>query len=174
MNVLLFGIILFVIPFGVQIVLWRRNIVSKTPKIIIAIFIFGFFLLGIINVLLTGYHLIYAGINLKYIYRLLHSYLIASSMFIAYLLTYTAIESDSPSGLILKKVEKYGMNGLPNNELKGILTNNNTVLERLEGLIRDKNVTKQNGRYVMTRNGRLLLYTILFLRSLFTSDEFRG
>lgn len=92
--------------------------------------------------------------------------LFAASLILSYMITYTAIEADSPSLVIVRRVEASGARGLTKEELLADLDDAKLVLPRVADLLVDRMAVLEGGRYSTTPKGRLLARIFAFYRNL--------
>ncbi len=88
--------------------------------------------------------------------------LIFVSLTLAYLLTMPAIESDSPSSVILLHIEKCGDKGCTLNDLRGVVTDERFVGERIHGMVKQGLVVSEGNSYAITDAGRHFLRFFVF------------
>jgi hypothetical protein len=93
------------------------------------------------------------------------------SLVLAYLITYSAIEVDSPSLVIILKIAESGDNGIESSALSAWLTDELLVDPRLADLVRDKAARLENGRYHLTPKGMLLAEIMVFYRRLLKAGK---
>ena len=162
--------ILFLIPFLIHIFSWRMGLVRKTSGNILYLFVLSW---AVIFVLLFALRPLFPVLLPITNLTLIHSFLLAASLFAAYLLTYPGLEADSPSGIILLAVERAGATGLEpqalENIVSGKLNDQAVILKRLQDLHRSQILTKTGNLYFITQKGRLFLRFFTFPRRLFTS-----
>jgi len=82
--------------------------------------------------------------------------LFSGSVFAAYIVSYPAIEADSPSLLIALAVAKAGGNGVSQAELCARFDDANLIYPRLNDLLTDKMAVLEGGKYKITAKGVLL------------------
>ncbi|MFA5039207.1 MAG: hypothetical protein WC732_05965 [Candidatus Omnitrophota bacterium] len=80
-----------------------------------------------------------------------------AGLVLSYLVTYSALEVNSPTLEIMLWASQRGHQGLSMEELRSRMTDDYLVLERLKDLRRDGMVTiQENGRYSLSKKGRRL------------------
>ncbi|MFA5160859.1 MAG: hypothetical protein WC421_01310 [Elusimicrobiales bacterium] len=82
--------------------------------------------------------------------------LCAASMALAYIITYSAVEADSPTLVIALAIRAAGGAGLSPEEIFAGFDDGRLIAPRLGDLVSDKLAVIENGRYRITRRGRLL------------------
>jgi hypothetical protein len=160
------GISTFLLSFVIHIIIWRYKLIHRSPKNIIIIFLLCFILV----IVLLNIQQIHIFGFIDYIYILF----INSALFIAYLFAYPAIESDSPSFLILCYIKSKGKNGSDVNELRRIITDDNFIYERLDGMVRDGLIKLNDDKYILSGSGLSIFRIFKFIRSIYTKDNFGG
>ena len=153
MWILINGAGLFIVAFILQIFLWRTDRIRKTPGNIFIIFI-CVYAAWVMTIFLTQ---VSVNFHLSNEVRTAHSLLLALSLFIAYMVVYPGIESDSPSCSVLLTVERAGDQGIGEDKLLLELGEDQFVPDRLRGLVRDGKLLCLNGRYQLTPQGRSFL-----------------
>ena len=89
-----------------------------------------------------------------------------AALFAAYLITYSAIEVDSPSLLIVQRVAEAGPQGLATAALRSELDDNELLIPRVEDLIRDKMLETSGDTYQQTEKGKKFIRIFIFYRGL--------
>lgn len=97
---------------------------------------------------------------------LAHALALYTALFAAYLITYSAIEVDSPSLLIVQKVADAGPSGLASSELRQELGDETLLIPRVEDLVRDRMLEGSPEQYRLTEKGRGFIQIFVFYRSL--------
>lgn len=90
---------------------------------------------------------------------------------LAYMVTYSAVQADSPSMAILLHVERAGARGRRREELAAALDDRVVILPRLEDLVGGALATVQQGRYVINGRGALLARTYIAYRALLKMEK---
>ena len=88
------------------------------------------------------------------------------SLTLAYLITYSAIEADSPSLLIVRKILEAGSFGLSKKSLEDELDNSVLIEPRINDLLRDKMAELHEGKYRLKMKGLLLARLFTFYRNM--------
>jgi hypothetical protein len=86
---------------------------------------------------------------------------------LAYGVTYTAIEADSPTMKILDEVLEAGDNGLHLGELEARMTDEVLLYPRVADLVRDKMAVYDAGYYKITKKGHILETIFRIQRNVF-------
>ena len=82
------------------------------------------------------------------------------------MITYTAIEADSPSLVLIMKVSEAGSEGLDSKKLEQMMSDDILVIPRLEDLVLDKMAYINGNRYFLTAKGVLMVRIFLYYRKL--------
>lgn len=81
--------------------------------------------------------------------------LYVTSFILAYMITYSAVEADSPTLVMIKAVADAGPAGLRRGDFYAAMSDGVLVEPRLRDLLTDRMAVLENGRYVLTGKGRL-------------------
>ena len=71
----------------------------------------------------------------------------------AYLITYSAVEVDSPSLVLIMTIQKAGKKGFPVTDFKNFITDELVVIPRVNDLVHDKIAKYEGGIYKLTQKG---------------------
>jgi hypothetical protein len=155
MNVLIAGSLLFVIALLLHLAVWRLRYPANPIKTLILLF-GSVALLGII---FLSWYASYTAI------QYMHIVLFFLSLFISYLITYSAIEADSPSLVIVLRIARCGKEGLPSESIKETLGNDLLIEPRLKDLLEAKLVDLSGLTYKINGKGRLFLLPFVIYRN---------
>ena len=84
----------------------------------------------------------------------------------SYIITYSALEADSPSLVIIKTIANAGREGLSKDKLRAILNDDILVRPRLADLLTDGMATIDDGKYRLTSKGYLSARIFITYRKL--------
>ncbi len=149
MNSLIVGAAIFIMIVCAHLVSWRL-INFKSPAKGLIIILAGVMTLSLF-LLLREPLITVAYINLIFV-----------SLTLAYLLTMPAIESDSPSSVILLHIERCGEKGCTIDDLQAIVTDDRFVGERIRGMVKQGLIRKSGTDYAITDSGRHFLRFFVF------------
>lgn len=90
---------------------------------------------------------------------------------LAYLVTYSAIQADSPTMTLVLRLGEAGPSGLSVDEMLADLDDDVLVTLRLEDLVAGNLVRRHDGRYVISRRGALLAKTYIVYRRLLGMEK---
>ncbi|MBI4349904.1 MAG: hypothetical protein HY550_00550 [Elusimicrobia bacterium] len=81
--------------------------------------------------------------------------LYVSSLILAYMITYSAIEADSPTLVMIRTIADAGEDGMAKEDLLAALNNGVLIEPRLRDLLTDRMAALVGGKYALTPKGRL-------------------
>ena len=100
MNILLYGLSLFFLAFGIHLIIWRVHLPQYHSKTLLLTFM-GTFFLGVIFTPLFPRGGLWALFLPHGLFELVHVFLLFLFLTLAYIITYSALEADSPSLVII-------------------------------------------------------------------------
>jgi len=156
MRVLFWGLALFAGAFFSQLIIWKIRLPDRQSKTLLQIFC-CIFLGGLFTIWFTG--LVFQPLDIippQGLSEYLHVSLFFISFTFAYLITYSAIEVDSPSLIMILAIQKAGENGLTKEEFEQSNTDDILTLPRINDLAHDKIAYLQGNKYRLTPKGFLL------------------
>ncbi|QPJ65336.1 MAG: hypothetical protein G3M78_08005 [Candidatus Nitrohelix vancouverensis] len=101
----------------------------------------------------------------------LHYSFLYIALTLAYLNTYPGLEADSPSLVIVMTIHQGGEEGVAVEKFYETLTDDLLVKPRIRDLLVDKMATLDDGKYRLTRKGRLLAVLFGAYRSLLKAPK---
>tara|TARA_B100000315_G_scaffold63336_1_gene57532 strand:+ start:6171 stop:6695 length:525 start_codon:yes stop_codon:yes gene_type:complete len=153
MVVLLWSAALFLSALLIQIFLWKIRLPDRQAKTLLVVFCITF-VFGIAWILATHPTLPVFGMSApQHIAEYLHITLFYWAFAMAHLITYSAVEVDSPSLVMTMAIQKAGKKGLSIEAFKRSMTDEILVLPRVRDLIHDKIAVLENGIYKLTSKG---------------------
>ena len=170
MNILLSGLFLILLAFLIHLVVWKIHLPKRQTPALLGIF-FGAYFFAILFfelILPTQYHssLLPQGF-LEYI----HVFLFFTSFTLAYIITYSAIEVDSPSLVVTLKIAEAGAEGLERSKLIETMNDDVLVRPRINDLIADKMAYIEGNKYKLTSKGFLMLSVITLYRKMLNEGK---
>lgn len=166
MRVLGWGIGLFAAAFLVQLALWRVRIPVRQVKALLAIFA-GALLAALAA---GGYAAAAAPAWRSLLPRggaeWVHLALFHLAATLAYMITYSAVEVDSPSLHMVLAIRAGGAAGLPEADLLALRSDERLVAPRVRDLVTDRMAVLAGGRYRLTPKGALLARTFVLYRAI--------
>lgn len=103
-----------------------------------------------------------------------HIFLYFCSVTFVYIGVYTLFEADSPSLLIIDRINEAGAEGLAQDKLYESLNDDVLVVPRVNDLLRDGMATLENGRYKIKPKGISMVQALLFHRRIMKADHRGG
>lgn len=161
MNTLFWGSVIFCSAFILHVIIWKVRIPKNQTKILLMIF-FGTLCAGFI-VLCFLIHLTLA--------EYLHISLFFISLTLAYITTYSALEVDSPSLVMVMNIAAAGNIGLEKKKFEEITNDDRLVKPRVRDLITDKLAFLEGDRYRLTSRGILVARIFIFYRKLLKAQK---
>lgn len=168
MRILAWGLGLFALALLAHLALWRARRPLRHTRALLRIFAL---------VLAGGLLLLRAGADgggRTGLCELAPVALLFVSLALAYIVTYTAVQVDSPSLVMVLAVARAGERGVSRAELEAALTDDLLVTPRLDDLVRDEVATCRDGVYRLTGRGLPYLRLIRFWRRLMGLPEQGG
>lgn len=148
-------LIFFLLAFTIHLIVWKIKIPRKQTTAILKIF-YGILIVGLVSL----------WFNYGNIFLILHIFIIYSALLAAYIITYTAIEVDSPSLVMILTISNAGDKGLKKDKLFTSLTDELLVIPRLRDLLRDNLAYLEYNKYKLTSNGQTFIKIFIFYRRL--------
>jgi hypothetical protein len=154
MTTLVLGLGLFLLALAAQLAVWRVRLPRRQTRAILAIF--GAVLAaGLLAVRLwpglCGPLDPPAGAA-----GLLHVALLYFSLLGSYVISYSALEADSPTLLMVRMIDRAGAEGIAREAFLQGMNDELLVLPRLADLLRDRMAVLAGGRYRLTAKGRFM------------------
>ena len=166
MILLFWGVALFFIAFLIQLLFWKVWFPRRQAKTLLVLF-FTTFIFGFVWILTLSPALPSLGIYPpQHIEEYLHIGLFYWVFTMAYLITYSAVEVDSPSLIMTMAIHKAGKKGLPVNVFKKSMTDEILVIPRVNDLVHDKIAILENNIYKLSFKGIVLAKIFNSYRSL--------
>jgi len=158
MQIFLTTCALLVVSVLAQIVLWKIRLPDQQIKALLVIFavVFGMWLVGAIVFSMA-------------LLEVLHVGLFYMSVSLCYVITYSAIEADSPTLSLIHLLGEKRAQGCSGEEIARFLTRHSFVRARLAVLAHSGLIRDQNGRYVMAGKHSLPFRVILGFRKVYGS-----
>ncbi len=171
MKILIWTSVLFSISFAVQLLVWRVKIPKRQTKVLLQVFFItlsaGLIALWVISYFMPGFSKYVPAHFTEYI----HTFIFFISLLLSYMITYSAIEVDSPSLVMVMAIAKTGAKGLPKDEFERTMNDDLLVIPRIKDLVNDKMAYVKNGRYKLTTKGLFLAGLFVFYRRLLNAPK---
>ncbi|CCQ89720.1 membrane hypothetical protein [Nitrospina gracilis 3/211] len=170
MQVLVWGLALLILALALHLIIWKIRLPQRQTKVLLQIF-FGTLVLGS-AVLWTNPEASLFGVTAPTRWaQFLHIALMFTAFTLAYMITYSGLEADSPSLVMVQAVAEAGKPGLPVETFFERMNDDVLVKPRLRDLLTDKMAVLEDGRYRLTPKGRLMARLFVVYRSLFKAGK---
>ena len=163
---LLWSLAVFLTAFVLQLLVWRVRTPRRHARAIVIVF------LVVLVAYLSAFALIQGrlpglatwlpacpGEGVRLI-------LLVLSLLAAYVITYSALEADSPTLIMVRELGRAGAEGLDRDRFHRSMNDAALVIPRVEDLLRDGMARLEGARYVLTFKGRLITLVIMAHRQL--------
>lgn len=166
MHILIFGLVIFFIAIAVHIAIWRRSLPKRGINMLFKIFIVTFFAVALTTPLFSRL-ITSAGYLVPHsLYEYMKLAMIVASLAVAYTISYSAVEADSPSVTIMDIASRSGDNGVSEEELNNVMADGQIITPRIEDLLNDGLTCVGNDKYKLTDKGRMFVYSFILYRKL--------
>jgi len=156
MSVFLSGVGLFVLALAAHVILWKVRLPKHHTPALLGIF----FLL-----LLPGFPLaMIQGLSLL---ETFHALLLYVSLSLCYVITYSAIEGDSPTLSLMRFVAEQPTQGRTLQEIESFFAERPFIRARILALLHSSLVREENGRYLIQGSPSLPFRLILGFRRIY-------
>jgi hypothetical protein len=162
MAIFLTTLALFLTALGLHLILWRVRLPRYHTRTLLMLF--GFIL---------GGWLAAWPFHRMELFQVVHVCLFYVSLCFYYVITYTAIEGDSPTLSLIRHLAVRGR-GISSRELHEFLEERPFIKARIAALLHDGLLREENGRYFLAGRGSLFFRLILAFRRLYGSIERGG
>lgn len=170
MRVLLYGSALLCAAFFVQLVIWKINLPRRQTRALLAFF-FGTLIVGCL-ILYNAPGISIFGVASP---RGLADYLKIASYFIsitlAYMITYSAIEADSPTLVMVTRIYFAGPDGMTKEAFEREMSDDLLVIPRINDLLLNKQVRLEGDVYMITPKGAVFARMFIVWRRLIKADK---
>lgn len=166
MRILFWGSALFVFAFFVHLVLWKIRLPKRQTKVILQIF-FAVLTVGIIVLCNLPDNPVFWEITPPVSFaEYIQISLLFISLTLAYMITYSALEADSPSLVIVTTIANAGPNGLDKKCFDELMNDNILVKPRIRDLLLNKMAKMDGDKYVLTPKGVLFARIFIIYRKI--------
>ncbi|MCX5785050.1 MAG: hypothetical protein NTX59_05130 [Elusimicrobia bacterium] len=165
MKTLLWGNLIFFSFFLLHFLAWKVKLPARQTKTILIIMFSG--LAASLAVFVIFPFLTILGVKApdtpaEYISVALY----VASFVLAYMITYSGIEADSPTLVMMKIIADAREKGIQTEEFFNMLNNDILVKPRLRDLIIDKMVFIREERYILTAKGKIFAEIFILYRKI--------
>ena len=165
MKILFWGTTIFTSLFFFQLALWKIRLPQRQIKTILIIFFGGLAAsLPALACLPADFRLIGAAPP-QGPAEFLSIALLVTALILSYMITYTALEADSPSLVMAQRIAAAD-GGLSQEAFEAGLSDGILILPRVKDLLTDKMAKIEGGRYRLTPKGRLMAEIFIFHRTI--------
>lgn len=166
MGELLIAVLTIASAFLVHYAVWKVRVPLRQTRAILVIF---FSTLGTVIVMLPLIvsHFSPPGLSLPLNpATYLHIICFVTAATLAYMITYTVIEVDSPSLVMALAINKAGNAGMPETDFCAMMNDTLLVEPRIRDMLRDGLATKEGDVYQLTSKGRRMAHLFVVHRRL--------
>ena len=156
MAVLILGLALALFGFGLHLVRWRIARPPNSGKALVVTLVSGILGGAIVLALLSGISPELAALLPDGPLAMAHAVLLALALAAAYVMTYPAVEVESPTLVIVQAIARHGREGLARERLFEELDDSVLVAPRIQDLLDEELASRVDGRYRLTPKGRAL------------------
>ena len=166
MLTLTFGILLFVSAFLIHLFWWRVRLPKNHTKALGFIF-FTVWILGLFG-FLYGAKFFYAEYtHFRYaLSECLQLSFLYFSLVLTYITTYSAVEVDSPSIVMVREIERAGRQGLDGGAFEKNANDGLLLIPRINDLIKDKMICNEDGVLKLSPKGWIVVKIFITYRSI--------
>jgi len=165
MNVLVYSMLLTVFAFLLHFIVWRIHLPKQQTRALCRIFAFTMILGIFFMVKFPGF----INWNIrpgKNFFEIVQFFLLFASVAVAYIVSYPAIEVDSPTLLIIEAVFYAGPRGLDKSRLEAMMNDELLIIPRIKDMLSDKMVHMDGERYKLSPKGILMARLFLAYRNM--------
>lgn len=165
MKTLFWGNLVFFAFFLAHLAIWKVRLPRRQTKVLLSI-LFGGLAASLACFLLFPSFSLFGVPVPSGAAELVAAALYVTSFILAYMITYSAVEADSPTLVMIKAVADAGAAGLRREDFVSAMSDAVLVEPRLADLLTDRMAVLENGRYALTPKGRLFAFIFVTHRSL--------
>lgn len=166
MGELLISVVTVATALIVHCVMWKLRVPKRQTRTILVIF---FTTLGVViaSLPLVVAHVSPPGLSLPlHPVTYLHIICFVTAATFAYMITYSAVEVDSPSLVMALAINKAGDAGLPETDFRVMMSDTLLVEPRIRDMLRDGLAIKDGEFYRLTSKGRRMARLFVLHRRL--------
>ena len=163
MVIFLTTLALFLAALGLHLLLWKVRLPKYHTRTLLMLF-----------ALVLGGWLAMRPLHSMELSQVLHVCLFYTALSFYYVITYSAIEGDSPTLSLIRHLDASGGRGISSKELHEFLEGRPFIKARIVALMHDGLLREENGRYFVAGRGSLFFRLILAFRRLYGSIERGG
>lgn len=159
MTILICGIVLFLLAIACHILIWKVRMPKNHTRTLFLIFLI-FFCAGVLTMAGCG------GIRASTVCDYARLALLYLALVLAYLITYSAIEVDSPSMYMISKIMESSSHGIGSDDMKRMMNSEMLVVPRINDLRQEGLVSARDGTYRLTFKGAIVAKIFVYYRAL--------
>ena len=159
MNIILTAVVLFVISFLAHVIVWRIKKPNNHTVALLGIYIL-FLIVFVVFLKLTTFRIMNDYLDLAKFVSIYIMFLMA------YVNSYSAIEAESPTFLIILLINQSGKKGMTKGEILGSLNNENLIIPRINDLLLSRAIIKKDTKLFINSPGILLVKLFIGFRKL--------
>ena len=158
MQLAFFATGLFLAAFIIHLVVWHIRLPQKHTFTLLIIFLGLLFISPLIFKLVPSL----MPYQPRSISEWFHVSLFHIALTLGYIVTYSAIEEDSPSLCLIRYVAAAGTDGRTDEEVRNFLSQVPIIEMRIQASLRDNLMIKQDDKYQLTEKGHRLVLIFKF------------
>ena len=160
MIVLIYGLLSFIAAFLIHLIVWKISVLKKNQTVVLLEIFFAVSVLSVTAISAFG--------NLCEYFAYLFLYY---SLALCYIVSYSAIEVDSPSLAMVLEIAKEGALGLDKERFYSRMSDDLLVIPRIEDLANDGMISKEGDKYKLTAKGAFLADLFILWRALLNAGK---
>lgn len=164
MNIFLSSLLFFFLAFLIHLLIWRVRLPYKQSRSLLLSFYLTFVIASLFLPFIP-HGRVWSLLLPHDLLELAHVLVIFTSLTLAYLITYSALEADSPSLVMVNLIAQAMPEGLSTLDLEKQLNDDLLIVPRIKDLLRDNLATLQGDKLVLTPQGRAFVQIFIFFRS---------
>lgn len=169
--ILFYASLLFGLAFVSHVIIWRIRLPKRQAKVLLSLFV-GSLCCGSLLFWKYGRQLSAFGLDPPGdLVGFLPFWLYYISLTLAYMITYSAVEVDSPSLILIMKIAEAGTAGLTQEGLKRLMDDKILVEPRLNDLISDEMAEIREGKYRLRKKGMMIAQLFRFYRIMLRANK---
>jgi len=174
MNVLIFSLLLPAIAFTIHLIVWKAHLPTHQKSILICIFSVTL-AAGLIILFIFRQYINLLGIRAPQgLYEYLQICIFFVSISLAYMVTYSALEADSPSLVMIMTIANSGSEGLSQKNFEEKINNDTLIIPRLKDAVSEKLAYFNEDKYSLTPKGRVIARIFLIYRKIIKRERKGG
>lgn len=171
MRILFWGLVSFLLSFMIHLVVWKVHIPKRQTNALLYIF-FGTSMIVLPALWNTSFLISKFGLLTPMnILEVLHIFIFSTSMVFAYVITYSAIEADSPSLVMIVAIATAGPAGLDKTEFERMMNDEILIKPRIRDIVVDGMAYIDGGTYKLTPKGAFIARIFMFSRKLLKASK---